>query len=149
MKSSVPALKVALKARLKADPAFAGEDTMVSIGNPHPARATRELVAIGKVSNRVTEYRGSMSQGRETYDIAVLASVIGSAALGHEELLVKAYELAADVVASVLDWRNNAQRYDGIVDIITEGVSDDDEAVDTDGREVSVTLSFHVTASIV
>ena len=121
-----------------------GDQLTVSLGRPD--EDTHELVAIGNTSNRGIEYRGGMSQGRETYEVAVLVSVVGSNMETHEDLLTRAYDLAEDVVTSVLGWRETD--YAGTCDIITEGTSSDDLADDETSREASVTLSFLVTASI-
>lgn len=146
MRSSVPAFKAALEARLKADSDLIGDDLTVSWGDPSPKPATRELVAIGNTSNRAVEYRGVMTQGRETYDVVVIVSVIGSDKVSHADLVTRAYDLAQAVTENVLAWRETA--FDGVCDIVTENPGEDDENVGDGGRESSVTLSFRVTASI-
>lgn len=146
MRSSVPAFKAALLVRLLADEGLVSEALSVSIGNPHPNRPTRELVVIGDTSGRGVAYRGAESSGRETYSVGVLASIIGPVQASHADQLVRAYDIAEAITANILGWR--LTNYDGVVDIIGEGEGSDDEAVDDQVRESSVTLLFHVTASI-
>ena len=144
MRSSVPSLKSALTGRLQSDAGLAG--VQVSYGNPYPNMEEREAVFIGHARAKPWELVASMTQANEDYTLAILVSVVAPSIETAETLEARAYELAAVVTASIIDWRNTG--YDGHAAVIVPGESEDDESLDKSLREASVTLSFDVKARV-
>lgn len=155
MKSSVPAFKAALLARLQADPDITGTDLTVSWGDPYPDRAGAEAIFIGQTTNRALDFTCALSQANETYEVEVRVSVTGS----HLEPApwARAYELADAVAESARSWNQDTVSplptgAWGSVNVVMPGASTDDESLISDGkttsREAGVTLTLHVTARI-
>jgi len=144
MGSSIAAFKRALLARLKADPAFAGEHMTVSIGQPECA--TRELVAIGGAARRPPVFVGGSLRANRQYSLSVLVSVVAAHEL-LENLETRAEEIENAVTTSVLMWKNESA-YEGLALDVTPGESSDDDFQKGSIREASVVLSFDVTAIV-
>lgn len=146
MASAVPGFKKALTARLAADAALNGNNTVVSQGHPHPNRLTSEWVYIGDMSERKLAWTAGMGQANEGFLIPVMVSVIGSVMQAQETLNDRAWVLADAVQASVMSWADTG--YSGAATIVLPADGKDEEALDGDTREASVTLVFSVTARI-
>lgn len=157
MKSSVPAFKAALVARLQADASILvdaaanGGDMAVCLGNPHPYQAPKTVIVVGPMSAHKYEYVAAMTQANETYDIEVYVSLVDAAANDKQTLVDRTYSLADMVHASVLAWDtgdfHNAEGVKVADDVIPEITSDQDFSGD-DAREFAVTLTLHVIARV-
>lgn len=144
MQSSIPGVKSALVTRLQAVTGLAA--VQVSYGNPYPDVEEREAVFLGKVTRQPLDFMAAMTQANETYSLDVLVSIIVSSLSPCEDAEARAYAVADLVTASVLSWQ--LEGYGGHAVIVLPGGSTSEESVDGDVREVSVLLTFDVTARI-
>jgi hypothetical protein len=141
MTSTVPAFKSALKTRLASSLASLAE---VYYGAASPNKMGAKVLLIGPAKNRTLEFVAGMSQANESYDVEVIASVIGPVQETHEALAALAYGIIDGTISSVLSW---AALPSGVNNIIP-GESEDEEAVGDGFREAYVKQTLHVQARI-
>lgn len=145
MASSIPAVKAALLARLKADTALSG--VQVTWGHPHPEAMESELVTIGDVTRRSLAYTAALTQATEDYEFGVLVSCEVSAETSVAGVAPRVWELVDAVIANIVAWNAAGYGDTGAVAILP-GEATEAEMVDGSAREVSVTLSVEVKARI-
>jgi hypothetical protein len=132
MQSHVPAVKTALKDRLKAT---LGTTAEVYYGSGDPGKMGSRAVLIGPVKNRKTDFTCGMTQANESFDIEVMTSVVGPLQDSFEALVKVAYDILA--------WD-----YSAAANTIVPADSSDDEAVGDGFREAVVKQTLHVMARI-
>jgi fumarylacetoacetate (FAA) hydrolase family protein len=140
MQSHVPAVKTALKDRLKAT---LGTTAEVYYGSGDPGKMGSRAVLIGPVKNRKTDFTCGMTQANESFDIEVMTSVVGPLQDSFEALVKVAYDINDAIVTDILAWD-----YSAAANTIVPADSSDDEAVGDGFREAVVKQTLHVMARI-
>jgi hypothetical protein len=152
LESSVPHFKQALMERLEALPALATGKTVVSWGNPHPRKWPKEVVIIGPATNRTRRFTAGMRQAAEEYDVELVVNITGPAQDTNPANQKRAYELADAVEASLTEWNLEgapmAAGAWGTVNAIMPGPASDEEGLDDQNRDATVTFEVRITARL-
>jgi len=141
MTSTIPAFKTALAARLKPAIAALAE---VYYGLADPNKMGSKVLLIGPAKNRTLEFVAGMSQANESYDVEIIASVVGPVQESFETLVALAYGVIDATISNILAWDALPSGVNNVI----PSESEDDEAVGDGFREAYVKQTLHVQARI-